>query len=309
MKLLVLGAGAVGLGFAARLSTVADVTAVTREQSARAISEKGLILAGAWGNGTYRFPCICEPPRKEHFDYILITTKAYDTRRACMQYSGLFEGSEIVSLQNGLGSAEAIRAFSDRVIAAVVMSGFVMEDQNRIRITANAGASLVGRFPEGIDSEVRALAALMSGAGIPARADAAIRSNIWSKNLISCTLNPISALLDVRYGLLTSDPGFEVISGIAREVFLVAHAEGVPLLWETPDKFLDYLRHDLIPAMADHSSSMLQDIRNRRQTEIDFMNGAIVAFGKKHGIATPYNECLTSFIKFREGHRETGPDR
>jgi 2-dehydropantoate 2-reductase len=310
VKLLVLGAGAVGLGFAARLSTVADVTAITREKPAKEISEKGLILTGAWGNGTYRFPCMSEPPLHEHFDYILVTTKAHDTRHICSRYSGLFEGSDAVSLQNGLGSAEAIAAFSGRVIGAVVMSGFVREDLNRITITANAGESLLGRFPEGIDHPVGALAALMDRAGIPARADACIKSQLWSKNLISCALNPISALLGVRYGLLTSDPGWHIISGIAREVFLVADAEGVPLLWGNPDKFLNYLKHDLIPAMASHSSSMLEDLRHGRKTEIDFMNGAIVSFGKKHGIATPYNECLTNFIKFREEeNRETGLDR
>lgn len=309
VKLLVLGAGAVGLGFAARLSTVADVTAITRENTAKAISEKGLILTGTWGDGTYRFSCVSEPPEHVRFDYVLVTTKAYDTQQICSCYSRAFDGADAVSLQNGLGSPEAIGAYSDNVIAAVVMSGFVREDVNRVNITANAGESLFGRFPEGIDSSVRSLTALLSEAGIPARADTCIKPQLWTKNLISCTLNPISALLDVRYGLLTSESSWEIISGVAREVFTVAGAEGVPLLWESPDTYLHYLKNDLIPAMAGHSSSMLQDFRHGRKTEIDFMNGAIVSFGKKHGIETPYNECLTNFIKFREGHREAGQNQ
>lgn len=77
MNVLILGAGAVGLGIAAKLSEVVGVTALTREGPAGTIAEHGLTLEGAWGNGTYRFPCSSKPPAGVHFDYILITTKAY----------------------------------------------------------------------------------------------------------------------------------------------------------------------------------------------------------------------------------------
>ena len=91
--------------------------------------------------------------------------------------------------------------------------------------------------------------------------------------------------------------------GITREVFQVAGAEGVTLQWESPEEYLAYLKNDLIPVMATHTSSMLQDISCGRRTEVGFMNGAITRFGEKHGIATPYNECLTNIVQFRSRNR------
>gem|GEM_PF-4772132 len=78
-RILILGAGSVGLPFAARLSCVAEVVAVSRERHATAITSQGLTLHGAWGSGTYRFRCTTEVP-DEKFDFILVTAKSNDTR-------------------------------------------------------------------------------------------------------------------------------------------------------------------------------------------------------------------------------------
>ncbi len=300
MNVLILGAGAVGLGIAAKLSEVIDVTAITREGPARTISEQGLDLEGAWGLGTYRFPCSSMPPSGVNFDYILISTKAYSTREVCDNYPGLLRDAEVISLQNGLGSEEIISGFTSRVIGGVVMSGFIRQNERTVYVTANAGETIFGRFPTGMDAEVTQLAGIFNAAGIPARAAGDIKDRLWSKNLISCTLNPISAVLGVRYGVLTRGPAWRIISGITHEVFLVAGAEGVTLQWDNPEDYLAYLKNELIPVMATHTSSMLQDIGCGRRTEIGFMNGAITKYGETHGIATPYNECLTNMVQFRE---------
>ena len=84
------------------------------------------------------------------------------------------------------------------------------------------------------------------------------------------------------------------------EVFAVAKAHDVLLSWETPEDYLTYLRDTQMPVSKAHHSSMYQDLKRGRPTEIDFMNGAIVAFGSEWGIATPVNQTLTDLIKFRE---------
>jgi 2-dehydropantoate 2-reductase len=300
LHVLILGAGAVGLGLAAKLSEVADVTAITREGPARTISEQGLTLDGAWGNKTYHFPCCASPPAGGKFDYILVTTKAYSTGDLCRSYAGLLRNTNVVSLQNGLGSEEIISGFTSRVIGCVVMTGFIRQGEQRVHVSADAGETLFGRFPAGLDNAVTGLTEIFREAGIPARGVPDIKCNLWSKNLISCTLNPISAVLGVTYGMLTREPGWQIISEITREVFQVAGAEGVGLLWDGPEEYLSYLKNELIPVMATHTSSMLQDIISGRRTEVGFINGAITGFGKKHGIATPYNECLTNLVQFRE---------
>ena len=303
VRILILGAGAVGLPLAVKLSRVADVVAVTREPYASIISSQGLLISGAWGTETGRFKCVSEVTDDKNFDYILITSKSQDTESICQQYQGLIGTGEVVSFQNGIGNEETILQYSDRVIGGVVMTGFVRAGDREVRVTANAGAMQIGRFPDGFDAGVQGLADLMTCAGIPVETAEHIKGKLWSKNLINCSLNPLSAITGVTYGKLKEPDSWHIIDQIAREIFAVVKSEGISLQWGDPDAFLGYLYGALIPVMAGHSSSMLQDILHGHKTEIDYLNGAVVAAGKRLGVATPYNACISDIIRFRESNR------
>ena len=304
-RILVLGAGAVGLPLAAKLSQVAEVVAVAREPYARAISRQGLLLSGAWGNETYHFPCISEVTEESGFDYIFITSKSQDTEGICRQYQGLIASSETVSFQNGIGNEETISKFSDHIIGGVVLTGFVRDGDREVRITANAGPMQIGRFPEGLDAGVRDLADIMTRAGIPVETTDHIRGKLWSKNLINCSLNPLSAITGVTYGMLKEPDVWHIIEQMVREIYAILKREGIHVQYEDPDAFLEYLYNTLIPVMATHSSSMLQDILHGHLTEIDYLNGAVVTSGKRLGIATPYNACISDLIRFKETSKKT----
>ncbi|MDP3396381.1 MAG: ketopantoate reductase family protein [Methanoregula sp.] len=303
VRILILGAGAVGLPLAAKLSRVAEVVAVTREPHASKISSQGLLISGAWGSETGRFTCVSEVTGDTNFDYILITSKSQDTLRICEQYQGLMSNGDVVSFQNGIGNEETILKYSDRVIGGVVMTGFVRAGDREVRVTANAGAMQIGRFPDGFDAGVQGLADLMTSAGIPIETAEHIKGKLWSKNLINCSLNPLSAITGVTYGKLKEPDSWHIIDQIAREIFAVVKSEGISLQWGDPDAYLGYLYGALIPVMAGHSSSMLQDILHGHKTEIDYLNGAVVTAGKRLGIATPYNACISDIIRFKESNR------
>lgn len=300
LKILVLGAGAVGLGIAAKLSTVADVVAIAREQYAKEVTDQGLHLSGAWGEGVFRFRCLDKPPTREQFDYVLITVKSHDTERVCRQYAALLRGLPVVSLQNGVGNEEIIRGFTEHVIGGVVMTGFRRKSPCAVDISANAGETLLGKFPGGVDEPVRSLVDLFACAGIPVRASGTIKNDLWSKNLISSVLNPLSAVLGIQYGDLLSVPALRVISSITDEYYAVTGAEGITLAWKNPAEFLTYLKNELIPVMHNHFSSMQQDLEFGRTTEIEFLNGQVIKAGERHGIPTPYNSCITDLICFRQ---------
>ena len=304
-RILILGAGAVGLPLAVKLSRVADVVAVTREPYASTISSQGLLISGAWGTETGRFTCVSEVTDDKNFDYILITSKSQDTAGICQQYQGLIGTGEVVSFQNGIGNEETILKYSDRVIGGVVMTGFVRAGDREVRVTANAGAMQIGRFPDGFDIGVQGLFDLMTRAGIPVETAKHIKGKLWSKNLINCSLNPLSAITGVTYGKLKEPDSWHIIDQIAREIFAVVETEGISLQWGDPDAYLGYLYGALIPVMAGHSSSMLQDILHGHKTEIDYLNGAVVTAGKRLGIATPYNACISDLIRFKESSKGT----
>ena len=299
MKLLVLGAGAVGLCLAARLSPFCEVHALCRPQHAEAIARRGFRMSGIWGEGVFRFSASPELPANPAFDYSLITAKSLQTRALCEQYRGVFEGVELVSLQNGIGNEEILAQYTDRVIGGTIITGFEWRGPAQVHVTVEAGPIRLGRFPAGLDEGVTRLVALFRRAGLNVQASASIRTDLWAKTLYNCALNPLGAILDVPYGRLADEHSWSIIRRLIEEAFAVCRAEGIPLHWQAAADYLTYLRTVQLPATADHHASMLQDIQQGRETEIDFLNGAVVRLGEKHGIATPTNRTLVELIRFK----------
>ncbi len=301
MKIVVLGAGAVGLTVAAKLSRVADVHAVARKRHADAVRKRGFLMTGIWGEGTYRFSCSEDlPDAWREADYYIVAAKSTDTEAVCRQFADAIRGREVVSLQNGIGNEEIIGRFTDRVIGGMIITGFEWRGDASVHVSVEASPMKLGRFPSGMDDAVGRLVALIRKAGIRVEATGEIRTDLWSKTLYNCALNPLGALVNVPYGALTDPHAWAIVTAIVREACRVVEAEGVALPWETPEAYLEYLRTEQLPATAAHHSSMLQDLTLGRKTEIDFMNGAVAALAQKHGIDAPYNTCIAELIRFRE---------
>ena len=301
MKLYILGAGAVGLSLAARLSSHCEVYALCRQKHADAINRSGFRMDGIWGSGTFRFNASAKAPVGETFDYCLITAKSLQTRQLCTEHRSLLAESDTVSLQNGIGNEEIISEYSNRVIGGTIITGFEWRGEAEVRATVEAGPIRLGRFPGGMDDRVQQLIDLFRQAGLNVEGSDSIRTNLWAKTLYNCALNPLGAILDVPYGDLAKAHAWSVIERIIGEAHAVCRAEGIELPWHSAEAYLDYLRSVQLPATAGHNSSMLQDIRNGKATEIDFINGAVVRLGKKHGIDTPVNQTLVAMIGFKTG--------
>ncbi len=295
-----LGAGAVGLSVAARLSRVAEVIAVTRERCVAAIGRDGFHLTGRWGDGVFDFAVTTRLGPGEEFDYVFVTAKSIDTAAVCREFAPVLARSETVSLQNGIGNEEIIAGVADRVIGGMIITGFEWRSDNSVHVSVEGGPMKLGRFPAGTDSAVEALVDLVRRAGIPVEGTAAIRSDIWGKTMYNCALNPLGALMSVPYGCLAEPHAWAVIEAIVTEVYEVAGAEGVSLAWPDPASYLAFLASVQLPNTSEHHSSMLQDLARGRPTEIDFMNGAIAAIGARHGIMAPYNTCIADLVRFRE---------
>ena len=299
MKIAVLGAGAVGLSIAARLSSLAEVHAVSRPQHADTITRLGLRLTGLWGDGTYFFPCTTDLPEAE-YDYIFITSKATQTRDICEQFGGRFGNAAVVSIQNGIGNEEIISEYTNNVIGAMIITGFEWRGDADIHISVIGGDAQFGLFPGGCDERVTTLAGLFEEAGIVATATDSIRSAIWGKTIYNAALNPLGAVMRVPYGTLLNPYAWEVITDIVQEAYAVAGAEGITLEHPEADEYLDYLHTVQIPATFSHYSSMHQALSAGKRTEISFMNGALVTKGAAHSIPTPANVFITRLIRFRE---------
>ena len=299
MKIGVIGAGAVGLSIAARLSSRADVHAVARPRHADAVTRLGLRLTGLWGDGTYVFPCTTDLPNEE-YDYILITSKATQTRDICEQFGNRFGNAAVVSIQNGIGNEEIISEYTENVVGGMIITGFEWRGDADINVSVIGGDAQFGLFPDGCDGRVETLVRLFEEVGIVAVATESIRSAVWGKTIYNAALNPLGAVMGVPYGVLLNPYAWDMITDIVEEAYAVADAEGIRLEHPTPDVYLDYLRDVQIPATFAHHSSMYQALSAGKKTEIDFINGALVTKGASHGIPTPTNMFITRLVRFRE---------
>jgi 2-dehydropantoate 2-reductase len=116
-------------------------------------------------------------------------------------------------------------------------------------------------------------------------------------------LNGLSTVFDVPYGVLGESPHTrELMETIAHEVYAVMTAAGYETHWASAEDYIDtFYKHQLPPTYS-HEPSMLQDIRASKRTEIDALNGAVVALGQQHGVATPTNTTVTRMIQFMENN-------
>jgi 2-dehydropantoate 2-reductase len=254
-------------------------------------------MHGIWGEGSYHFPADERLPDNDAFDYVILTAKSLQTRELCERYQETLAQSECVSLQNGIGNEEILEEYARGVIGGTIITGFEWRDDADVEVTVEAGPIRLGRFPAGSDAAVERLIGLFRQAGLNVEGSDSIRTQLWAKTLYNCALNPLGAILDLPYGALAAPHSWSIIQRLIAEAFLVCSAEAVELPWKSAAEYLDYLRDVQLPATAGHHSSMLQDIRNRRPTEIDFINGAIERLAATHGIAVPVNATLAALIR------------
>ncbi|MFH0847130.1 MAG: 2-dehydropantoate 2-reductase [Chloroflexota bacterium] len=309
MKVLVMGAGAIGSVFGGLLAKAgSEVSLVGRGRYMSAVERNGLMLSGIFGEhhvtNLKTFTKVSQIKDRD-FDLILITTKAFDTEEAVKEVLPLVGVKTLViSLQNGLGNLEAIArlAGEEHAVGGRVIFGVEMPEVGHAKVTVFGDKVLLGSPSGKIPLErIAEVARLFTEAGIPTEATTEINHYLWGKILYNSCLNALSAILGSNYGVLGKIPETrEIMAEVVSEIFAVAKGEGVKLGFANPADYLSLFYSRLLPATAAHHSSMLQDVRQGRKTEIDAMNGIIVKLGEKHGIETPVNRLLTRLVHARE---------
>jgi 2-dehydropantoate 2-reductase len=313
MNAVIIGAGAVGSGIGSCLIEAgARVTFVTRAASQAFLAEHGLRRTGIFGELEFppdRFSVVekLDELPDEPVDYVLVCTKSFDSAAVAdvLAPTAIWrhEACKIVLCQNGWGNFEifAERLPPAKIFNARVITGFARKTPGHVDITVHADAIKVGSLSGEDVAQVAPLAERITQGGIPAEVTATIERDLWAKMLYNCCLNPLGAVLDASYGNLgDSAPTRSIMDEIARETFAVMQAGGYETHWQTADAFLTDFYGKMLPPTAAHHSSMLQDIRAGRRTEIGAMSGAVVALGEKHGVPTPLNATMERLIRFKE---------
>lgn len=311
MKVLIYGAGALGQAIGAMLCADGHrVHLLLRERFKEVIVHSGLRVHGIFGEYQVSSDALGLLTRLDQvalhdYDYILLTTKAYDTAAAVRELNDLdgFSGV-VVSMQNGCGNVEQVEAVfgRERTLGARVITGFEIECPGSVRITVSADDVHVGGFCGGtIPATAVRFAQAVDHAGLPCRAVKDVQQDLLAKLLYNCALNPLGAILEVPYGALAqSRECRKIMDQVIDETFAVIKAMGQKTLWKDGDAYRPVFYERLVPVTASHRPSMLQDIEQGKPTEVDALVGYVEGQGKLHEVATPICSTLSALVRFKE---------
>ena len=294
MKIAIMGAGAVGSYYGGLLARAGhQVVLIGRAAHADAVRHGGLRLQTTSFDQTLALESGTEPQAVAGADWVLVCVKAGDTEAAAAAIAPhLRDGALVLSLQNGIDNAERLQSLlpRQRVQPVLVYAAVELASPGHVRHHGR-GELVIGAGPDSAG-----IAQVFGGAGVPVEVLADIRSAQWSKLLVNCAYNALSAISRLPYGRMIQGPGIEqVMRDAVAECLAVARAEGVELpadSWERVRALAD--------AMPTQQSSTAQDLARGRRSEIDQLNGHVVHRGEALGVPTPVNRTLHALVRLLE---------
>ncbi len=299
MKISIIGSGAMGSLFGGRLSLAGQEVVlydVYREHVDK-VNESGLSIEdAATGEVTMAHPkATADPAAVAGSDVLIVFVKSTVTEDAAAQFKSFAKpGTIALTLQNGLGNEEILRKYfgASGTAAGVTSQGATFLGPGRIRHAGKGPTHMA--MSDGDSGKLAALAAALAAAGFEIHVDKDVAGMVWSKLLINVGINALTAILNLKNGqLLDYDDVKSLMADLVAEAVLVAKARGVHLTYDDPIATV----YDVAAKTGANASSMLQDFQKNRQTEIDFMNGAIVREAKALGIPVPVNEAMTRLVR------------
>ena len=306
VKVCIVGCGAIGSLFAAHLARLEDVEVyaydVSKEHT-RAINERGLRISGA-ADFTARLHASSNAAEIPLCDLGIVATKSTHTRPAIEQTKHIFgPSSAVCSVQNGVGNEEILAEHVKYIIRGTTFPAGHVIEPGHVGFDIS-GDTWIGPFePTNTPYEfVEKLSELINRAGMRVIPLKDARGAQWSKLIFNASTNPVGALTLLHHRAATrlASTG-ALFNALIDEGEAVAKALGIALHGD-PRALVE----KGASAPGKHNASMLQDILAKRQTEVDFMNGAIVDWGEKTGVPTPLNRAMWQLIKGLE-HSWTDP--
>jgi 2-dehydropantoate 2-reductase len=297
MKICVIGCGAVGSIFAAHLAKAGEAEVWAYDvwtEHVEAMEKNGLRISGA-AEITARLNATSDPKQLPRCDYGIVATKAIHTKVAIVEAAHAFdENSSVCSVQNGVGNEELIAEHVKYVIRGTTFPAGHAIAPGHIGYDIQ-GDTWIGPFePTNTPmSRVEELAGFLTRAGMNTIPLKDARGAQWTKLIFNASTNPVGALTLLHHGAATRfGPTGELFNDLIAEGEAVARKLGIELHGD-PRRLVQKGAN----APGKHRASMLQDVLAKRQTEVDFMNGAISEWGDKVGVPTPLNKVLWKLIK------------
>lgn len=293
MKIAVMGAGAVGCYYGAMLARAGhDVTLIGRPNHVEAMNRDGLLLDFGSSQEYVSVTGDTDAAGVAGAEMILFCVKSTDTVEAGEQIKPFISPATIVlSLQNGVDNAERLGVvLGQPVIPVVVYVATSMGGPGHVKHHGR------GELVIGPSAQSQTVVDTLVPAKIPVEVSDNAEGALWSKMILNCAYNALSAITQRPYGEVVEGVGvWDVMRNAVDECLAVAKGCGVTVpgdVWGAIEKIAD--------TMPGQYSSTAQDLARGKASEIDFLNGYIVRKGTEFGIATPTNLALHALTKLQE---------
>lgn len=296
MRIAVMGAGAVGGYFGARLAASGlDVSFIVRGEHLRSTQKNGLRVKSIQGDLEIRSQFTSNPDQVGPVDLILFSVKSQDTEEAAKSLAPLMsEKTAVLSLQNGVDNPEKIARLwgADRTLAGVVYIAAQVPEPGVIEHSAG-GRIVLGSLDARGQETARNVQSILAGANIPCDVSSEIRTVLWKKLAWNAPFCALSCLLHMTVGeILASNSLKDLIRGCIEEVRDAAQCRGIDLPASTAQETLGFSR-----GLGDAKPSMLQDLEAGKPLEYEALNGIVVKVLHQAGKRAPINEIFYAALR------------
>jgi 2-dehydropantoate 2-reductase len=307
-RVCIVGAGTIGSLFAGHLGTLVETTVLTRrENHAAALNKEGLRVSGK-SNLHSEIVASTNPADLGEIDLLIIATKAAAVEASAKSIQSHFPKAHILMVQNGLGCEEIVKKYGDwPIISGVTFMSGTRHSDVHVEYELDTPTWLGPWAESSAEFEyVQKVEALINKSGLKAEAYEDLLPHQWSKLIFNSAVNSIAAITDLPHVKAFAkrdnieDLGNLVFDMMA-EAKVIAQARGVTLAddpWEMNVRAVSQGTTD--GEDYAHIPSMLDDVRNKQLTEIDWITGSIVREAKKAGVPAPYHETMYRLVKAYE---------
>lgn len=305
MKILIMGAGAVGAYYGAQLQRAGeDVVFCARGDNLRAMRENGLEIKSFKGNLKLPVKATGDPNEFAPYELILFAVKSYDTESAARQLAGCLTSDGVVmTIQNGVENEQVLCRFfpGQAVMGGNSRVGAELIAPGRLLHTA-LGEIEFGELDGRITPRAEKIAELFRRADILGELTTDLRTIRWYKLMGNNSTNSVSALSHTTLGQMVEDPdGFNLIRTLMLETLAVGRAEGAKVSDDRVDAQLAMISKSLNAGAI--KTSTLQDLEKGKPLEYEAISGAVVRAARRHDMKVPATETVYTLLKLLEKTR------
>lgn len=301
MRILVVGAGAVGGYFGGRLVEKGeDVTFLVREGRKKQLETTGLVIESVHGNVTLTPKTLLAGEKAEPFDLIILSTKAYHLDGAIDSFKQyVSEETAILPLLNGMYHYDRLTEDfgEERILGGLCFIESTLDKDGRVIHTSPKHDVVFGERSGERTERILKIEEMFKGTNTGFRLSENINRDNWNKYLFIATLSGITTLMQAPIGPIREVPSSKAtLTLLLKEIVSLAKMAGAPL----PEEVEANIMNQILSLAYPMKSSMQRDMEKLSQVEADHLQGYLLEIARGEGIAVPVLEAVYGNLKVYE---------